>query len=61
MQIGTMGAREIARYFEVYKMYILDNNLDDDSKEINITELVNFVDNEISPEDFKECYQKTTF
>ena len=42
-----LNARLIARYFEVYKMYLQDNGLDDDSNSISVKDLIDFVENNI--------------
>lgn len=50
----NMNARKIARYFLIYKEYLLDNNLEDDSKTITAKDLIFFVDNNIDPDDLEE-------
>lgn len=44
-----MNAKKIHRYFEIYREYILDNNLEDDSDLITIDSLIAFVEDEIIP------------
>lgn len=49
-------AKVIATYLEVYKQYLLDNNIEDDSKSITVEGLINFIDEEFTEED-REHYR----
>ena len=46
-------AKKVVLYYQIYKAYLLDNNLDDDSNSITVPSLMYFVDQMINPEDFK--------
>lgn len=46
-----MKARTLVKYYSIYRQYLLDNNLPDDSNEISVEELIDFVENQISLED----------
>lgn len=45
------NAKMVHDYFIRYKQYLLDNNLDDDSKTITVKQLIRFVDNHIDEEE----------
>lgn len=47
----TNSAKTIWRYYSIYKQYLLNNSLADDSSTISIDELVDFVENQITNED----------
>ena len=42
-----MLATKVVRYFELYRKYIQDNNLDNDSEIISVSSLIEFVDTNI--------------
>lgn len=46
-------AKKVVLYYQIYKAYLLDNNLDDDSNSITVPSLMYFVDQMINPEEFK--------
>jgi len=46
-----MKARTLVRYYSIYRQHLFDNNLPDDSNEISVEELTDFVENQISLED----------
>jgi hypothetical protein len=48
------NARQVVRYYKIYKTFLLENSLDDDSKEISVEDLIDYVDNHISEEDKME-------
>ncbi len=50
-----MKAILIANYLQVYKLHLINNNLEDDSNTIHIQDLIDYVDNQIDPED-REWY-----
>jgi hypothetical protein len=47
----NISLKRIEMYAELYKEYIIDNNLDDDSKVISIADLIFFVEEHIIPND----------
>lgn len=44
-------AKVVVQYMDIYKRFLQENGLQDDSNSIDIESLLNYVDNEI-PEDF---------
>lgn len=42
-------AKNIVTYMDKYREYIIDNNLDNDSNSISVRELIDFVENNILP------------
>jgi hypothetical protein len=53
-------ARTVVRYFEIYKQYLTDNNLDDDTNSISVEDLIDFVESQIDEEDRAEYMKHTT-
>jgi len=53
-----MKAIKVYKYFEIYRMYIVDNLLDDDSHSISVKGLIDFVDNFMNIEDKLEYEQR---
>jgi hypothetical protein len=43
-----MLAKKVVLYFSIYKEYIKDNNLDNDSEIISVSSLIQFVDDNIT-------------
>jgi hypothetical protein len=54
LKMKDTNARQVVRYFKIYKQFLRENNLDDDSKEISVESLINFVENHISEDDRME-------
>jgi hypothetical protein len=44
-------AKKIVMYFHIYKMYLQENSLDDDSNSISVPDLISFVEDEVDKED----------
>ena len=44
-------AKNIWRYYSIYRQHLMNNKLKDDSSTISIDELVDFVENNITDED----------
>lgn len=45
-------AKNITRYYFIYKQFLIENNLEDDSSTITITDLEYYVNNHIPQEEF---------
>jgi hypothetical protein len=43
-------AKVIVRYFDLYRQYLMENNLPDDSNSIHVKDLVDFVEQQINPD-----------
>jgi hypothetical protein len=52
------NARTTVRYFKIYKMYLMDNNLADDSKTITVKDLHDFIHEMLDPDEIEEYIQK---
>lgn len=51
------NAKQVYRNFIIYNHYLIENNLENDSKTISVSALMDFVENEIDDED-KERIEK---
>jgi hypothetical protein len=49
--IGETPAKVIYRYYLIYREYLLENSISDDSNSITTEDLLNFVQNNINFED----------
>ncbi len=45
--LGIRKASQIVEYYKIYKSYLLDQNLQDDTDSITVDQLVDFVENHI--------------
>lgn len=54
----NLTAKQVCDYYAIYKEYLLDNNLDDDSSSITVLDLVYFVEEYIEPDFINDFYQK---
>lgn len=54
MKASKINAKKIYDYFQIYRMYLQDNLLDDDSSSLSVEDLIEFIEEYISPEDLEE-------
>lgn len=45
-----MVAKKVVRYYLIYREYLLEHNLPDDSNTITVSNLIDFVENQIDTE-----------
>ena len=45
--------KKVLKYYKIYKAYLKENDLDDDSDQITVPSLMLFVKEHISDDDFK--------
>jgi hypothetical protein len=57
MKIKNRSALECSTYLKIYKEYLSENDLKDDSDDINIKELYNFIE-EIDASQLNQLYDK---
>lgn len=50
MKTNQINAKLVVRYYHIYREYLWENGLDDDSKTIDVESLVNYVNSEIDTE-----------
>jgi hypothetical protein len=55
------NARLVARYFDVYRNYLWNNNLPDDSKSISVDALFDFVENHIDEDERNDLISQSKF
>lgn len=48
------NALQVVRYFKIYKQFLMENNLADDSKDISVESLIDFVENNIEEDERME-------
>ena len=58
LKFKTMKAKEICEYLLIYREYLRDNDLTDDSDEISAIDLENFVDNHIECDYYYELKER---
>ena len=60
MKVSKINAKKIYDYFQIYRMYLQDNLLDDDSSSLSVEDLVEFIEEYMAPEDL-EKYKETLY
>ena len=54
MKVSKINAKKIYDYFQIYRMYLQDNLLDDDSSSLSVEGLIEFIEEYMAPEDLEE-------
>lgn len=53
-----MKAKQIFKYFLIYREFLRENNLEDDTDKITLKDLIDFVQQQMEPEERKSLYEK---
>lgn len=56
--LNMFNAMTTARYYEIYKMYVCEHHLPDDSKTITVTALHNFIHQNLDADEIEEYLQR---